>query len=68
MQDALKVANEEQVYHITSADLPLCCPMPNMRIWDSHPRIYLPIEKIGYIACPYCGAQYFLKEEPHSTA
>ena len=26
------------------ADLPLSCPMPGMYLWNSHPRVYLPIE------------------------
>ena len=48
-------------YDVTSADLPLSCPMPNMRLWDAHPRVYLPIEATGHVVCPYCDAEYFLK-------
>lgn len=55
-------ANTAQKYEITRAELPLCCPMPNMRLWDSHPRVYLPIEKTGHEVCPYCDAEYFLKD------
>ena len=55
-------ANTQQQYEITRADLPLCCPMPNMRLWDAHPRVYLPIEKTGHETCPYCDAEYFLKD------
>lgn len=47
-------------YDITVDDLPLCCPMPNMRLWDAHPRVYLPVEKKGHIVCPYCEAHYTL--------
>lgn len=54
-------ASTQQVYEITDRDLPLCCPMPTMRLWDSHPRVYMPIEKTGQEVCPYCGAQYILK-------
>lgn len=49
-------------YEITYQDLPLSCPMPNMRLWDAHPRIYLPIEKEGHVICPYCSTEYFLKD------
>jgi len=49
-------------YDITDDDLPLSCPMPNMRLYDAHPRIYLPIQKTGHEVCPYCGAEYFLKD------
>ncbi len=50
-------------YDVTRADLPLSCPMPDMRLWDAHPRVYLPIEKTGHIACPYCGSEFFLKDK-----
>lgn len=52
--------NAEKVYEVTPADLPLSCPMPGMNIWNSHPRVYLPIEKTGQAKCPYCGASYRL--------
>lgn len=51
----------ERQYEITEQDLPLSCPPRNMRVWDAHPRVYLPIEKAGKITCPYCGALYLLK-------
>jgi uncharacterized Zn-finger protein len=35
--------------------------MPGMTLWNSHPRVYLPIEASGRAACPYCGANYVLK-------
>ncbi len=58
------------VNEINEDQLPLCCPPPDKRLWDAHPRVYLPIEKIGEkvgekagrIACPYCGSIYQLKE------
>lgn len=49
-------------YEVTSADLPLCCPLPDMRLWDAHPRVYLPIEEENPVVCPYCDAEYFLKD------
>ena len=55
--------NTEQRYEVTHADLPLHCPLPNMRLWDSHPKVYLPIEETGKAKCPYCGAEYVLKGE-----
>lgn len=47
-------------YEVSRKDLPLSCPMPAMRVWDGHPRVFLPIEEEGKVACPYCGAQYIL--------
>ena len=51
-------ANAESRYEVTHADLPLACPMPGMALWNSHPRVYLPIEATGEARCPYCGAMY----------
>lgn len=56
----LQEASTQRTYTVHAADLPLCCPMPNMRLWDSHPRVYLPIETTGQEMCPYCGAQFVL--------
>lgn len=47
-------------YEITQADLPLSCPMADMRVWDAHPRVFLPIEKTGQVVCPYCETEYIL--------
>jgi len=55
-------SNEVKRYEITKKDLPLHCPMPNMSLWNSHPRVYLPIEDNGEATCPYCGAVYVLKD------
>lgn len=54
--------NAQRVYEVTRADLPLHCPMPGMRLWSSHPRVYLPIEASGRAKCPYCGADFILKD------
>jgi len=43
--------------------LPLHCPTPEMSLWDSHPRVFLPIEKSGRATCPYCGTAFSLKNE-----
>jgi len=56
----LILANAENRYVVTAADLPLACPMPGMTLWNSHPRVYLPIEAEGEAKCPYCGALYVL--------
>ncbi len=53
-------ANSENRYTVTGTDLPLSCPMPGMTLWNSHPKVYLPVEATGTAKCPYCGAQYVL--------
>lgn len=52
--------NAQNRYEVTAADLPLSCPMPAMSLWNSHPRVYLPIEATGAAKCPYCGAEFVL--------
>lgn len=54
--------NAENLYRVTRADLPLSCPMPGMSLWNSHPKVYLPIEATGEARCPYCGATYTLAD------
>jgi len=56
----LIAANAQQRYEVHRRDLPLSCPMPGMYLWNSHPKVYLPIEESGEAKCPYCGAQYVL--------
>jgi uncharacterized Zn-finger protein len=63
---ALVQPNAENHYRVTRADLPLSCPMPGMHLWNSHPRVYLPIEQEGRAKCGYCGATYTLVESPES--
>ena len=57
-----KPANTSKQYEITYQQLPISCPMPDMAIWNSHPKVFLPIEKTGEATCPYCGAQFRLKD------
>jgi len=57
----LRVPNAENHYTVGVKDLPLACPMPDMSLWNSHPRVYLPIEATGFAKCPYCGAEYTLQ-------
>jgi uncharacterized Zn-finger protein len=60
--DKLIQPNAQHHYDVTPADLPLACPMPGMQLWNSHPRVYLPVEKTGWAKCPYCSAEYTLKK------
>lgn len=59
--ETLIPANAKNRYQVGPADLPLSCPMPAMSLWNSHPRVYLPIaEQGGHAKCPYCGAEFDL--------
>lgn len=52
--------NAQKVYEVSRADLPVSCPLPDMMLWNSHPKVYLPIEATGRAKCPYCGADFVL--------
>ena len=43
------------------------CPSPiaGMKIWDSHPKVYLDVASTGQGKCPYCGTLYQLKAGEH---
>jgi uncharacterized Zn-finger protein len=58
----LENANTQTQVEVSRADLPLSCPQPNQKIWNAHPRVYLPIEESGETICPYCGTHYILKD------
>ena len=46
------------------------CPNPkaNMRLWNSHPRVFLDVSRNGHAMCPYCGTEYRLKAGEHVGA
>jgi uncharacterized Zn-finger protein len=53
-------ANTRDVYEVKRSELPLSCPTRAMALWNSHPRVYLPIEATGRARCPYCSAEFKL--------
>jgi uncharacterized Zn-finger protein len=61
VEQVLMPANAEHRYSVCRKDLPLSCPMPGMYLWNSHPKVYLPVEETGEAKCPYCGAEYYLE-------
>ena len=57
---SLETASTKTEYEVRRANLPLSCPAADQKLWNSHPRVYLPIEQTGAASCPYCGARYRL--------
>ncbi len=43
---------------VTAGDLPLHCPMPSMKLWNTHPRVFIDVTSTGEAKCPYCGTVY----------
>lgn len=58
----LKPSCSETRYEVGWEDLPLSCPAPWMKVWNAHPRVYLPIHRGGEAMCEYCGARYVLRD------
>ena len=46
------------------------CPSPkaDMKIWNSHPKVYLDVAREGNAKCPYCGTVYSLKAGENFSA
>jgi len=55
--------NTSNHYWVGRHDLPLSCPLPGMYLWNSHPKVYLPIETTGRAKCPYCSTSYELVDK-----
>lgn len=62
MKQAEPQTKSAPVIEVTRADLPVHCPMPGGELWNSHPRVYIPVEESGEARCPYCGTVYRLVE------
>ena len=56
-------ANAQNKYGVRVSDLPLSCPMPGMYLWNSHPKVFIPVQATGEAKCPYCGATYFMLDD-----
>ena len=63
VEETLKPANAQRQVQVTAKQLPLHCPLPGTYLWNSHPKVYLPIEATGTAVCPYCGTRYILVDE-----
>jgi uncharacterized Zn-finger protein len=40
-------------------------PMAGMKLWNTHPRVFLDLSREGAAKCPYCGTVYKLKPGEH---
>ncbi|MEO8007853.1 MAG: zinc-finger domain-containing protein [Betaproteobacteria bacterium] len=55
------MSNKQKQVEVTAADMPLHCPLASQKLWDSHPRVFLPIGDDGTALCPYCATRYILR-------
>jgi uncharacterized Zn-finger protein len=60
-QSAYETPNAKGAIEVKAEDLPIHCPLPTSSLWNSHPRVYIPVEENGGEArCPYCGTLFKL--------
>ena len=65
---------KETVVELVAKDLNanggIFCPSAkaDMKLWNSHPRVYLDIAQSGAAKCPYCGTVYKLRAGEHFGA
>ena len=62
VSDEFAIPNSQNEYSVNSNDLPLHCPTPEMSKWNSHPKVFIPVEDTGEAICPYCGTKYHLNK------
>lgn len=63
MTDQKKQTQHEEAVAIKAADLPAYCPTEEMGLWNSHPRVYIPLGEEKQANCPYCGTLFALVED-----
>ena len=61
---------KEAVVELLAKDLnaTAACSAPArrpMKLWNSHPRVFIDVARTGEAKCPYCGTVYRLKEGEH---
>ncbi len=61
-QEGLAQPNAKERYEVTKDDVPVHCPMPGSSLWNSHPQVFIAFDEQGHGKCPYCGAEYILRE------
>ncbi len=58
-QKSFSTPNAKTAVEVKAGDLPIHCPVEGSSLWNSHPRVYIPVaENGGESKCPYCGTIY----------
>jgi uncharacterized Zn-finger protein len=66
----MSTANDSARVEVTASELPIHCPMPDAPLWNSHPRVYIPLEDSpdGVATCSYCGTEFVLATKQAAAA
>lgn len=60
--------NSQSLVEVTRDELPMHCPAPDSPLWNSHPRVYIPLEDSPEASCSYCGTVYRLVKEKSASS
>jgi len=61
-------SKQSAVVEVTKDELPMHCPVPDAPLWNSHPRVFIPLEDGSEASCSYCGTKFKLVEQKSSAA
>ena len=60
-QNEYSQPNAKTAIEVKADGLPIHCPVSGSSLWNSHPRVYIPVkENGGESKCPYCGTIFKL--------
>lgn len=63
MSEATATKAASHVIPVSRKQLPLSCPNAGTNPAELHPRVFIALKKSGdRFSCPYCGAEYELKD------
>lgn len=66
-EKAMKPTKQSPVIEVTQDQLPMHCPAPGSALWDSHPRVFIPLDDANEASCSYCGTTYKLVENKNGS-
>ncbi len=58
----MKQSNAQNFVEVTADELPITCPMPDAPLWNSHPKVFIPLDDSPVAKCNYCGTEFRLVE------
>ncbi len=63
----MKQPNSDTLVEVTRDELPVHCPTAESSLWNSHPRVYIPLADTPEAICAYCGTIYRLVDVDAKT-
>jgi len=62
----MSLPNAQSRIEVSPDQLPMHCPTPDTPLWNSHPRVFIPLgdSPDGTATCEYCGTEFVLIVAP----